>query len=314
MKKVIVTSRPFSGTLIVIAMLAASAAGAADVSVLNRASGLPSEWVRTVAVAEGKIWMGTGNGGVIARDAASGKISDFSRDPAFASKEITSIARFQGRIYAGTSRGLMVYDGRAWERIDKVANVKLRNVALGVSADGKELWAGSMTLAGGTVKYDGAQWTFMGGQGRGLFNDIDSFAFTPEGTWMGSMSGNVFRHKGDAVDYFRDGISGSVMALGTAGKAVYAGTSDGLFVLEGKTWKRVPFPAEWGAVGVFAMASRGDVLYLGTSAGLARMDRTGLARLTDKDGLPFRKVDAVLVDGDTVYAGTLKGLAVVRGW
>lgn len=292
----------------------ASAAGAAEVSVLSRASGLPSDWIRAVAVDGASVWMGTGDHGVVVRNAGSGKVTDFSGDAGFRSKEVGSLARFRGKLYAGTARGLMVHDGRAWERIDKVANVTLRNVALGVSPDGKELWAGAMTLAGGTVKFDGTQWTFMGGQGRGLFKDIDAFAFTPEGTWMGSLSGTVYLHRGGTVDYYRDGISGSVFALATAGNALYAGTSDGLFVLEGKAWRRVDAPPDRGLGGVFAIASRGEVLYLGTAAGLARLDRSGLARLTERDGLPFRKVDTVHVDGDTIYAGTVKGLAVVRGW
>ncbi len=157
-------------------------------------------------------------------------------------------------------------------------------------------------------------WTFMGGAGWGLFNDISSFAFGKDGTWMGSVSGTVYLHRGKTVDFFRNGISGSVFSLADVGGVVYAGTRDGLFRLDGTTWKRVSFPQEWGNQPVPSMASSGAKLYLATPAGLVRLENGRFDRLTAADGLPASAVTVVAASADAVYAGTSSGLAVVRGW
>jgi hypothetical protein len=154
----------------------------------------------------------------------------------------------------------------------------------------------------------------MGGEGRGLFNDISCFAFGRNGTWMGSATGTVYLHKGDDVQFFRDGLSGIVLALAVAGDSVYAGTDQGLFRLEGLVWKPVPFPPEWGATRVTSMAPGGTTLYLATTAGLVRIKEGATERLSEGDGMPAGTVHAVAVGGGVVYAGTPAGLAVVRGW
>jgi ligand-binding sensor domain-containing protein len=282
--------------------------------VVDRIAGLPSTGIRALAFEDGKVWIGTANRGVVLWDPALRKATDFSGEAGFTSKEIASIAVFQGMVYAGTARELMVYNGTNWNRMEKIGNVTLRNVILAVTPDGKELWASAMTLAGGTVRFDGIQWTFMGGGGRGLFNDIASFAFAKNGTWMGSVSGTVYLHQGTDVGYFRKGISGSVFALAETSGGLTAGTSDGLFRLEGDVWKRIDLPAEWGKERVYSMASRENTLYLATPEGLGRIGGGRFDRLTAAEGLPAAQVEVVAVHGETVYAGTSGGLVAIRGW
>lgn len=295
-------------------LLVAIPAGAVDVAVVDRAAGLPSDGVLAIAVDDGNVWLGLGNRGVALWNAGRRRVTDFSGEGGFTSRDISSIAVFGGKVYAGTARELMVYDGKTWKRLEKVENVTLRNVVLAAPLEGKELWACALTLAGGTVRLDGEKWTFMGGGGRGLFNDISSFAFGKDGTWMGSVSGTVYLHKGATVDYFREGISGSVFALAEANGVVYAGTRDGLFRLEGKAWKRVPFPPAWGNQRVSSMAVSGGKLYLATPGGLGKLESGRFERLTVAEGLPATSVAVVAASADVVYAGTSKGLAVVRGW
>lgn len=298
----------------VLFLLAAAPVRSAGNPVVDHISGLPAAGIRALAVEDGKVWIGTANRGVALWDAGRRKVTDFSGEAGFTSKEISSLAVFRGKIYAGTARELMIYDGGNWNRLEKAANVTLRNVMLAVSPDGKEMWAGAMTLAGGTVRFDGEKWTFMGGGGRGLFNDISSFAFGKGGTWMGSVSGTVFLHKGAEVEYFREGISGSVFALAEADGVVYAGTRDGLFRFDGTAWKRVPFPPQWGNLRVSSMAVSSGSLYLATPGGLGRFKGGRFDRLTAAEGLPATPVEVVAASGDTVYAGTSKGLVAVRGW
>lgn len=302
-----------AGAILLILMVTARA-GALDIAVVDRAAGLPADGVLAVAVDGGSVWIGLGGRGVALWDGGRRKVTDFSGEAGLSSKDVSSIAAFGGKIYVGTTGELMVYDGKAWTRMEKVENVTLRNVMLAAAPGGKELWAGAMTLAGGTVKFDGEKWKFMGGGGRGLFNDISCFAFGRQGTWMGSVSGTVYLHKAETVDYFREGISGSVFALAEADGVVYAGTRDGLFRLEGTAWKRVPFPPGWGRQLVSSMAVSGGKLYLATPGGLVKLESGRFERLTAADGLPAPAVAVVAASADAVYAGTSKGLAVVRGW
>lgn len=287
---------------------------AASVTHVAKDAGLPPGEVRSLAADEGKVYVATGIRGVAVYDASRGTVTDLAGRAPLARREVSSLAVFRGKLYVGTTDGLLVFDGRSWERVEKAENVTLRNVMLAPSPDGKELWAAAMTLAGGTTKFDGSKWTFMGGAGRGLFNDISCFAFGKDGTWMGSVAGTVYLRKGDDVQYFREGLSGIVLALATAGDVVYAATNRGLFRLEGAAWKAVRFPEGWGGVQLLSMASDGITLYLGTTAGLARLAQGRFERLTRADGLPADQVGAVALGDGVVYAGTAAGLAVVRGW
>ncbi len=296
--------------------LSAGSSFALEIEVIGRGSGLPSEWVRALGISEGKVWIGTGDRGVAVLDVVRKKVTDYSGEPKFTSKEIASIAAFGGKVYVGTPGELMVYDGSAWERLTQADRVVLRDVRVAASADGKFLWVCGMTVGGGTARFDGEKWTFMGGEGRGLFNNISSFAFGDEGTWMGAISGAVYLHKGsDVAVYSSKGISGNVFSLGKgADGALLAGTSAGLFRLSGSTWSKVAFPAEWGATPVFSIWPAGGATYLGTGAGVVRLKGGRMDRLTVAEGMPANRVPAVVAVGDAVYAGTLGGLAVVRGW
>lgn len=305
--------RVLSAVLLFAALLSGSAE-AVSVTVVNRDSGLPSNDVRALAVDGIRVYAAVGRNGIVLFDSSRKSVTDLSGGAPLVRKEIASLAVFQGKLYVGTSSDLLVFDGRSWERQEKAENVTFRNVMLAASPDGKELWAAAMSLAGGTTKFDGSKWTFMGGSGRGLFNDISSFAFGKEGTWMGSATGTVYLHTGSDVRYFRDGLSGIVLGVAAVGDAVYAGTNRGLYQLSGSAWKPVVFPAEWGDVQVFSMVADGDTLYLATTSGLVRIKGGAPERLTEKDGLPAGQVKAVAAGDGVVFAGTSGGLAVVRGW
>ena len=302
---------------LVIVVLSAGFTGAgfpASVAPVGKEAGLPAGEVRSLAVDGGNVYVAVGLRGIAVYDASRGKAANLGGGAPLSGREVSSLAAFGGKLYVGTTDGLLSFDGRSWERIGNAENVTLRNVMLGASPDGKELWAAAMTLAGGTTKFDGSKWTFMGGGGRGLFNDISCFAFGKDGTWMGSATGTVYLHKGDDVQFFREGLSGIVLALAVAGDVVYAATNRGLFRLEGAAWKAVGFPEGWGGLQVLSMASDGKTLYLGTTAGLVRLAKDGAERLTRNDGLPADQVGAVALGDGAVYAGTAAGLAVVRGW
>lgn len=315
-RSVIGALRRIGPALAAILAFVAATGSAAEIRIVRTADGLPSDWVTALAAAPGgKLWVGTGNAGIYLLDPATLAGKGYRAADGLASDAVVSIATFGGKVYVGTAAGLSVFDGANWSTIAKIENVTMRNVRLAASPDGKELWACSVYLAGGTVRFDGKAWKFMGGEGRGLFNDIEGFAFMTGEVAMGSGAGAVYIRKGDDVQAPTDGFPPSnVFAVGTVGTSWIAGTSRGLFRLDGK-WTPVSLPAGFAGRPVFAIASGEGTSIVGTDAGLARVGVAGPPWvLTSADGLPPGRITAVAATDGVVGAGTAGGLALVSGW
>jgi ligand-binding sensor domain-containing protein len=288
---------------------------AMDVRVVTSADGLPSNWVTSVAFdPDGKLWVGTGNAGVYLLDPATGKGRGYRAADGLASDEVTSVALFGGKVYAGTAAGLSVFDGNGWSVIRKVENVTMRNVRLAASPDGKELWASSVYLAGGTVKFDGKRWEFLGGKGRGLFNDIQGFAFLPGGVVMGSGSGVPYLHQAGEVKVIAEGLPPcNIFSVAAAGETLFLGSSRGLFRYDGK-WKEVPFPVGFAGTPVFAIAVAGGAVIAGSDKGLVIVEAGKTRTITRETGLPASRVTSVAIAGDLLAVGSARGLALVKKW
>jgi len=287
-------------------------ANAADIQVLTVSDGLPSNWVTALAPApEGKLWVGTGNAGIYLLDPETGKGKGYRTADGLSSDQVTSIALFQGKVYVGTDAGLSVFDGSQWETVPKVQNVTMRNVRLAASPDGGELWACSVYLAGGTVRFDGKEWKFMGGEGRGLFNDIQGFAFLPDGVVMGSGSGSAYLRSGSDVKVLSGEIPiGNVFAVKERGKTLLLGSSRGLFEYDGK-WREIPLPAPATTAPVFSIAVRGEDVAAASDKGLLLIVNGKAKVLGTSDGLPARRVNTVAFADGRVAAGTARGLALI---
>ena len=288
---------------------------AADVRVFTIGDGLPSNWVTSLAAAaDGKLWVGTGNAGVYMLDPVTGTGKGYRSPDGVASDEVTSIALFGGGVYVGTASGLSVFDGGKWSTMTTIGNVTMRNVRLAASPDGRELWACSVYLAGGTVKFDGKRWEFMGGKGRGLFNDIQGFAFLPGGVVMASGSGVPYLHTGSDVKVLAEGLPpGNIFSIAGGGETLYLGSSRGLFRYDGK-WKAIPLPAAFAGSSVFAIAAAGGTVIAGSDKGLVKVEAGQARTLTEDNGLPASRVTAVAIAGDLIAAGTARGLALVKRW
>jgi hypothetical protein len=292
-----------------------TAALAAEVRTFAKGTGLPSNWV-TALMADpgGRLWVGTGNAGVYLLDPATGTGKGYAVPDGLASDEVTSIARFQGKVYVGTAGGLSVLQDGRWSNIPDAQGVTLRNVRLAASPDGKELWASAVTLAGGVARFDGKDWRFMGGEGRGLFNDVQGFAFLPDGVLMGAGSGVPYFHKGAEIVPAGEGLPpGNVLSVAVWRGKAYLGTSRGLFVRE-EVWREVPVPQGVRGVPVFSLAAGADRLLAGTAAGLVKLTADGARVLAAVDGLPASRVMAVAAGEGFAAAGTANGVAIVRDW
>ena len=307
---------PAAGLLAAVVWMCLSAptAGAAGVQVYTSANGLPSDWVTALAIAlDGKVWAGTGNAGVALLDPKSGRVSGYRVKDGLPSDETTSIALFGGKVYVGTANGIGIFDGSRWESIQKIGTVTFRNVRLAASPDGKELWASSVYLSGGTVRFDGKEWKFMGGEGRGLFNDIEGFGFLPDGVLMGSGQGTVYLHKGADVVPLPEGLPPTSIFTVAAWKGnAVAGTAVGLFERSGGKWAPVRLPEGMGGKPVFALSTRGNLLAVGALGGVAILGRdSSPAVFTPANGLPAGKVTAIAAGDGFVAAGTARGLVII---
>jgi len=291
------------------------AARAIDIRVFTVSDGLPSNWVTALAPStDGKLWVGTGNAGVYLLDPATGKGRGYRASDGLSSDEVTSIALFRGKVYVGTSAALSVFDGSKWETIPKVGNVTMRNVRLAASPDGKELWACAVYLAGGTVRFDGSEWEFMGGKGRGLFNDIQGFAFLPGGVVMGAGSGSPYLHTGADVKVLTGGLPpGNIFSVAARGGTLLIGSSRGLFAYDG-AWSEIPLPSRIAGAPVFSISVREEQTAAGTDKGLLLVEGGKAKALTTADGLPARRITAVAFTDGVVAAGTARGLALVGKW
>ena len=293
---------------------------AADVRVVTRADGLPSEWVTAIAAGDDGIWVGTLDAGIAHLSPSGRVIKVYGTRDGLPAPKITSLAFFGANLYAGTEDGLGVFDGFTWNAVREAGNVLLRNVALRTEPSGVRLWLGAVNMSGGLLRFDGKRWQNLGGEGRGPLNHVQAFAFQGDAAWLGSMNSGVYRKTETEFQYFvtQDGLpSANVTSLETFGGTVWAGTSRGPARFEAGRWVAFEKPGVFPMSAVFCLAASPKALYLGGREGLARY-RDGrfemLKTKIDDSPLLVGRVNALLVRGDTVYAGTSSGLLEIKGW
>jgi hypothetical protein len=289
-----------------------------ETSILGPDSGIPDgRAVTSLLVSGNRLYVGTLDRGIVVRELGTEMTRTVTRAMGLPSDEVRSLALFQGKVYAGTSAGVGVEEGGRWTSLTRAREVTLKNVYLATSPDGKELWAAALTLSGGIVRFDGKEWKFMGGEGRGLFNDVDAFAFFPGGLLMGTISGSVYLRRGEEIAALPANLPGAnVFAVGERGGTFYAGTNRGLFVWRGERWDPADIPEPVGGGKAIYAIARSDVdLFGGALGGLALLDRQGRrVVMSGRDGFPEGAVTALAVNGGVLYAGTERGVAVVKGW
>jgi ligand-binding sensor domain-containing protein len=297
-------------------LAAATASDAATVSLLKTGRELPDGQVTALAVSGGKLYIGSAGQGISAIELGSGKTVRHTASDGLPSDAIVSLAIFQGRLYAGTSAGIALLDGGKWTPVTTAAGLPMRNVVLAASPDGKHLWATSVFLAGGTVRFDGKEWKFMGGEGRGLFNDIVAFGFQEDAVIMGSTQGAVYLRKGNDVESLSAKFPpANVFAVASRGGTVYAGTNLGLFAWRGKEWEQYDLPEPIGNAAVFSTLKVERDILAGTVRGLAWIDGQGNVRsLSALEGFPPGPVRGIVESDGDLFAATDPGVAIVKGW
>lgn len=301
---------------VALSIVPAGSTHAAVVRMIGLGQGIPEVPISSLLVGEDRLYVGTRGMGLFLHELKAGQTRRITRKDGLPSDDVISLARFRGKVYVGTSEGIGVAEGTAWSALREVGNVRMNNAFLSVSPDGGELWAGAVYLSGGTVRFDGKEWTFIGGEGRGLLNSINSFAFRPGAVILGAQSGAVYVRKGAVIEALGKGFpQANVFAVAERGGTIYAGTSMGLFAWRGDRWEKAGVPEQVAGAVVYAFARSGADLFVGGSKGLLLLDRTGKSRfLSGERGFPRGAVTALAEGGGTIYAATEKGVAVVREW
>jgi len=309
-----------SAVLAVALAVAASAAAAGEpiVSWIDSRQGLPQARITALLAVEGRLYAGLSGKGIAVFEGIAGPPRFVTRADGLPSDEVVSLVHYRGKVHAGTAEGIAVEEGKRWTTLREAAGVPLRNVVLGASPDGKELWACSMFLAGGTLVYDGKGWTFVGGEGKGLFNNITAFGFLPDGVLLGAVSGMVYERKGKEkqIEPLRERFpDANVTSVAARGGSVYAGTNRGLYVWRGTEWQPALLPGEFSGGAVFSILKSDIDLFVGGVRGLLLLDRTGKTRvLSGTPAFPAGPVYHLVEEGGTIYAATDLGVAVLRGW
>ncbi|MDB4285401.1 hypothetical protein N9903_00655 [bacterium] len=268
------TALAFGGLLGLIAQPCSGYGGVAVVAHYTTEDGLSSNLVRDVLPVEESLWVATDDAG-LCLIGERGRVTCYRQeDTPLPSDRFSSLAHFRGKVYAGSADGLAVFDGESWSTIDRVDRVRLQKVHLSVDADRDELWAGAVNVAGGLVKFDGEEWTFLGGGGKGLVNYVISIAFAGGSVWLGT-------------------------------------TGNGLFRITDGTWENYGREEGLAAETVSSLAADGPALWVGTRAGLGRLLDGEWLWITDEEGLPSAAVRSLEATEEGILVGTSRGLAIV---
>jgi len=282
----------------------------------DEASGLGDNWVKNLSVdAEGTLWVGLGNGGVVAmQKTVFEKVAspdDWERRPP------TSVFRSRdGTLWVGTEgAGLYRFDGRDWNQVDIHAVAGNRYV-WSIAEDGAgRLWVG--TWGGGACVGE-----------NGVFHPVAEVAkpnetapvFEPArdgGLWIGGVDG-LFRESPDgavrqvATPWLRTVIralkedSDGSLWVGTLGQGV-AHLADGKWELFGKS-------EGLSDEHVLSLHPDGDGgLWVGTlAAGLQQIKNRRIRSVGPSAGLTVTSVRDILDDGHGYFwMCTLGGIARV---
>ena len=285
---------------------------AAEVSFIDKDSGLPPGDVRAIVADRQGAWVGVGSW-VAHISPLRRVVRSYGPSDGLPGGRIFSLALFQEKVYAGTESGLAVLDGNRWRVLPKADRFSLSNCYLRTEPGGKWLWVAAVNTNGGLLRFDGERWEFLGGEGRGPLNNVRAIVFEGDSAWLGTLGSGVYRRSGTGIQYFktRDGLPASTVgSIEAFGGAIWAGTSKGLARFENGRWGAVagsPLPS------VSAMAASPTSLFVGGPNGLFRYGSGTFHPIPFGEAAGGEKpVTALAYSDGVLYAGTPRGLAILK--
>jgi diguanylate cyclase (GGDEF)-like protein len=193
---------------------------------------------------------------------------------------VTQLVEAQGRLWAGTSAGLFWRDGDRWTRHEDGAPLSTSPIeAMHADRDGN-LWVGLvedlLRLQDGrlreTIRDSGGGST--GTAVRSIFEDREGNLWLG-GQWAGlTRLWNGWTRRYGELEGLSDPILWSV-ARDAEGR-VWAGTMNGLDVMEDGRFRRVVDGADLPHPNAYTLLPEGDLIWIGTRRGVATWDGTTL--------------------------------------
>jgi ligand-binding sensor domain-containing protein len=243
-------------------------------------SGLPENWVRTIAVdGSGNKWIGTAFGGMALFDGTNWTVFDTSNSGLPNDIVNSIVLDGSGNSWIGTYNGLGRFDGTNWTKYFTSNSELPHNEVNSIAIDGSgNKWIG--TRGGGVALFDGTNWTTYNSSNSGLpFNRVNSIAIDGSGNkWIGTEIGLA---RFDGTNW----ITYNSSNLGLPNDIVNSIDLDG----SGNKW-------------------------IGAEDGLARFDGTNwTAYTTSNSGMPSNTVRSLIVDeSGNKWVGTYRGLGVYK--
>ncbi len=300
-------------SLLALSLVVPASMAKAEIVAFTQGKNFPGSGVSAIGKYRDLVFLGTLTKGIFQFDPAKSSFRSFY--PAeFEGDRVNSFAVFKGKLYIGGKNGLYVYDGTKLKKKKKIGKIFLKNVYLVVDDVRDILLVESMSLSGGLLAFDGNNWKFIGGDGKGLFNDITSFAVAKEGVYLGSLGGALYLFDGKTIELAaKEFFPSNVLSIAVYDGDVYVGTGKGLFkVVDGKV-SRIGIKSV-GSVPFYSLVASGDVLYCATPKGIVRIRGRKAEILEGEKIFGKGKVRVLFSSDESLFAGTLDGFLIIKGW
>ena len=220
-------------------------------------------------------------------------------------------------LFVSRASGLFVYDGATVTPLENEVDTYLRKNNLYAGHRLPDASYAFATLRGGVVLMDQqGKWVKTVTEEDGILNNqVHGLALDRQkGLWMALQTGISRIEPFLPYRFFdkRSGLKGTVSAMARHQGTLYAGTFDGLFVLEPKTgaqagkFRRI----EDIKVGCFALLSTTNGLLAATANGVYLIKEREVVRINDLLGV--RALYPSKRNSDRIYVGHMHGLATVH--
>ncbi len=295
-----------------------------SLEILDRASGLPDDFVTSVAAPDsGSIWIGTGSGLVLYE---RGRTSRPENLPAGLQSSLISclLPGRSGGMWVGTQNsGLWRLSTQGWEYVcgapDSLGGLAAGINDLAADPSGDGVWIATAGEGLWRVDSSGIR-KYPSPLGPGS-EEIYCLLCSPDGLlWIGaSGAGAGFMAGGQCRGLPLPSAEGSGVTClaGLSGGDILFGTTDGTYIYEAATarFNRLPLPAELTPYPVVSAVEKHGSLWLSPSGqGLHVYDRELVKSFGPDEGLPSTRVFSLQqsVDGD-MWCATGDGLARLEG-
>ena len=200
-------------------------------------TGLPLEWVRTIAFdPQGRLWVGTIKG---VRVFDSQKWTAHVLTTLYLNPADAGAIAFdpQGRAWVGTRQGVKVFDGQSWATYNTHNSGLVDNYVRTIASDAQgRAWAGTKV---GISVFDGQSWATYNTRNSDLpQSHVRAITLDPQGrAWVGTVSR-------EPPSWFK-GTSGTVAVFDSRSWTIYNDTNSGLpsglitsiaFDAQGRAW------------------------------------------------------------------------------